>query len=401
MIITYFCISIILLTYGEPMIEYKKVTDTKYNEKTVHSYVLVNNGVPLLLPSAFLLHTAIEYPSLNTSKTYMFALKSFYEQVTSKTNLTDIDIENLTEKEMSGYLVGILKKERNVKASTIKHHITVLKEFFKYLYDSGLISKEIHFSYSYLEEPTEEDFLPGITTEMHDAYFDEQTFKKSILGYVGSERPFIQERNELILKLGYHAGLRAAEVIDPRNLNINTLRELLPESETFIPKSIHMDVFGKGLKYRSVPFPPELTRSIYAYIWGNGRHIKTGNIICRKNGGSLVDTSFATNLFRQCADDYCLDKSLTDLEHEIWKKRSHHKLRKCAATNWVTSCYENGDDPWIYIPQWLGHKSIATTFKYIYFEALFHKRADVLEALSLESTKYGKKFKKKFENSNG
>ena len=266
----------------------------EYAEKTVHSYVLVNNGVPLLLPSAFLLHTAIEYPSSNTSKTYMFALKSFYEQVDSKTNLTDSNIENLTEKEMSGYLVGILKKERNVKPSTIEHHITILKEFFKYLYNSGLISKELHFSYSYLDKPTEEDFLPGITTEMHDAYFDEKTFKQSILGYVESDCPFIQERNELIPKLGYYAGFRAAEVIDPRNLNINELRELLPESETFIPKSKHMNVFGKGLKYRRVPFPPELIRSIYTYIWGSGRQIKTGNIICRKNGSPLVDTSFAT-----------------------------------------------------------------------------------------------------------
>ena len=117
----------------------------------------------------------------------------------------------------------------------------------------------------------------------------------------------------------------------------------------------------------------------------------------------LLIAVFATTKYYSSyfINDYCLDKGLSELEHKIWNKRSHHKLRKCAATNWVTTCYENGDDPWIYIPQWLGHKSLWTTFKYIYFEALFHKRADVLETLSLESTKYGKKFKKKFENSNG
>lgn len=376
------------------MIEHKVVEDIKYGVKSVKAIAITHNNIPLVLPSAFLLHTAVTSPSFETVRTYMNTMKSFYSEIVSKTNLSNYNIENLSDAEMSGYLIGILKRERELKSSTIEQHISILREFFKYIFNAGLTSKEANFSYAYQEAETEQTYLQGITTDMHEAYFDEKEFNECLLTNVIATSSFILKRNELILKLGYFAGFRSAEVIHPNNLNIKKLKKLLPKSDSFLPSSIHITVYGKGSIFREVPFPPSLIQSIYDFIWGEASHLTSGNIICRENGVPLKDKSFASKLFRKCADKHSLIDELSDIEISLWSNRSYHKLRKCFATNEVTNCYDNGDDPWIYVPQWLGHSSKRTSFIYIYFEALLNKRQKLLHKLSLESTKYGKKFKK-------
>lgn len=378
------------------MIEHHLVEDIKFGVKSVKAFVLTHNNTPLVLPSSFILHTAVNSPSFETVRGYMNAMKSFYREVTSKTNLNNYNIEEMTEQEMSGYLIGILKREKKLQCSTIEFHISVLKEFFKYISDVGLVASAPSFSFVYKEDETEQTYLQGIKTDMHEAYFDKETFKNCLLADVDNKSLFIQKRNELVLELGYFAGFRAAETIHPDNLDVKKLRKSLPKSTLFIPKSIHMTIYGKGNKFREVPFPPNLIKSIYEFIWGEARHLTSGNIICQENGKPLKDKSFASKLFRKCADNYCLNNESTD-DVSLWNKRSYHKLRKCFATNGVTNCRDNGDDPWIYLPQWLGHSNIKTTFKYIYFEALLNKRQEVLHKLSLEKTKYGKKFKKSKE----
>jgi site-specific recombinase XerD len=382
------------------VIEHKLVEDIKFGVKSVKAFALIHNDKPLVLPSVFLLHKAVISPSFDTVRTYMNTMKSFYKEVTNKTNLTNYNIEEMTEQEMSGYLVGILKRERMLKCSTIELHISVLKEFFKYISDVGLIANDPSFSFVYKEDETEQTYLQGIKTDMHEAYFDKETFKKCLLANVKTKSLFLQKRNELVLELGYFAGFRAAEIIHPDNLNIKKLKKSLPKSEFFIPKAIHMTIYGKGNKFREVPFPPNLIKSIYEFIWGEASHLISGNIICRENGIPLEDSSFASKLFRKCGGNHCLNTELSDDDVSLWNNRSYHKLRKCFATNGVTNCRDNGDDPWIYLPQWLGHSDIATSFKYIYFEALLNTRQGVLHKLSLEKTKYGKKFKQSKEQKN-
>lgn len=373
------------------MIESKLVEKIPFGGRNISTYALVNDGTPLVHPSGFLLHTAVT-SSFNTVTTYKNALKSFYKEIISKTNLSINNIEELTDQEMSGYLVGVLQRERKLKNSSIENHISTLKEFFRYLYQSGFTTKEMIFSYAYEESEYEQSFLDGIKTNMHKAYFDKKTFKESLLGYIDSQSSFIQKRDELILQLGYYAGFRTFEVVKTGNLDIQLFRRLLPKVDFFIPKAIHINIYGKGTKVRTVPFPPNLIQTIYDFIWGEAKHINSGNLICRENGQPLKDYTFASKLFRKCADAYCENGSLSSEETLLWNSRSFHKLRKCYATNSVTACRENGDDPWIYVPQWLGHKRKSTTFGYIYFEALLNNREDVLKILSLEETKYGKDF---------
>lgn len=375
------------------MIEHKIVENLKYGMRRVTTYALLYNSEPLVLPSAFLLHTAVSHPSENTVRTYMSVMKSFYTEITSLSNLTDSNLEEITEQEMSGYLIGVLKKKRELKNTSIEHHISVLKEFFKYLYETGFTNHEINFSYSYEEDGYNQTFLEGIKTDMHDAYFNEKALNDCLLSNISSQSSFIIKRNELVLKLGYYAGFRAAEVVDPNNLSVEQLRKILPQSNDFIPKSIHITVYGKGKKIRRVPIPPGLVKAIYDFIWNEANHLTKGNIICKKNGEKLLDKTFASKLFRKCAKKNYETADNEEFITSVWETRSFHKLRKCFATNAVTHCRENGNDPWIFVPQWLGHSDLATTFSYIYFEALLHKREQVLHQLSLDQTKYGKKFK--------
>ena len=85
-----------------------------------------------------------------------------------------------------------------------------------------------------------------------------------------------------------------------------------------------------------------------------------------------------------------MNKAIPPKEREQWQLRTFHKTRKCFATNFVTHCYEDGFDPYIFLPQALGHDNLLTTFKYIYFEALLNQRPEIISELSLKQTQLHK-----------
>ena len=67
--------------------------------------------------------------------------------------------------------------------------------------------------------------------------------------------------------LGYYAGLRAREIIDPRNLDTTVLEAKLNARST-LNAAIEIEIIGKGEKLRTVPCPPRLVSSISKFING-------------------------------------------------------------------------------------------------------------------------------------
>lgn len=372
------------------MISVEKVDNLDLKYKKITSYALCSNGIPLLAPSAFLLHVSMT-DAPKTANTYSSRLKSYFEAIENMSDDITEYWKHVSDRAMSGYLFGVLKQQRGLKDISVENHIAALGAFYRFAYKHGYMEKPILFSFGYGDNADKEGVLDSISNELHDQYYDEDEFKKVILANITAKSEFIVNRNELMMKLGYYAGLRSFEVTLNKNLRKDYLKEILPKK--WSPKSEKIRIFGKGSKLRRITFPVHLLEEIHSYLWKYERIFGQGNILCKKNGEPFSSENTATDVFADAKKRYLLSHGI-DIsieEIELWGRRSFHKSRKCFATNFVSQCYEDGLDPYIELPQAMGHEDISTTFGYIYFEALQNKRQKVLHQVSLENTKLHKK----------
>jgi len=374
----------------------------EYQGRTFDFYCVTNTSrndcIPVFAPSMFLLYLAKSGAALNTTKSYANDLATLFSVLErSKDTLgSTSDYRYLTENEMSGYLYGYLKQQRGLSNCSLERHIVTLSTFYKFSADVGFIETAPSFSFTYCEETAANNTVSAISEKLHKVYIDEDRFKSDVLGQINDKNPFIRERNELALKLGYYAGFRTHELVRANgldNLNVDTLRELLPKKKQWTPISIELQVTGKGRKgrgkkTRTVQISVELTDALYRFLWGRAKHITT-NLMCTNNDRPLKDPSFGSSLFSLCRDRLLE----TDIdEREAWKIRHYHTLRKCYATNSVTHCVNSGLDPRVFVKQWMGHEDYKTTEIYIFYDAVLHQRPEVIASLSLNSTVYGARY---------
>src|SRR4028118_669858 len=146
------------------------------------------------------------------------------------------------------------------------------------------------------------------------------------------------DRNKLILKTFYYAGLRVSELC---GLN---WEDLTPNGE-----SGQLLIYGKGGKTRVVLLPASLYRDILnsRSSGGNSEPIFRSRKIT--NGGRLHRVS-ATHLVKEAAK-----------RAGISEKTSAHWLRHCHASHAL-----NRGAPIHLLSQTLGHASVATTSKYLH-----------------------------------
>ena len=219
-----------------------------------------------------------------------------------------------------------------------------------------------------------EDSITTVASNLIEKYISDKKYIKLIQA-VESKSDYIQERNELVLHIGYHIGLRAAEVVDPRNLLISKLIN----TDNGIANTI--EIWGKSKNSRRVTIPFPLKEKIKLFITGRRKNITGDLLICSEYRDSL-NRSFASKLFT---------KTVSNSGDEYFDQRSYHSLRHTFATNLVVSCYERGHDPWTVVPEQMGHEDVNTTFKYIYFEAVHNKRHSLLKKLAVKASHISRK----------
>jgi len=93
--------------------------------------------------------------------------------------------------------------------------------------------------------------------------------------------------------------------------------------------------------------------------------------------GMPLNRQHASTVFRN-AKSTC-----SDLIKNRLKDKSYHCLRHTFATNLVTYCYETNRDPWLLVPERMGHTDRSTTLQYIAWEAYINNRIDLVISLSL------------------
>lgn len=289
--------------------------------------------------------------------------------------------KDLTDEQMNIYLEIVLLQNKGVSANTVLQYIERLKSFFDWCVENSWFPRERGFSWQ---------LSPGVMRDIkrHKSqagsldpfdlpkkYIDEQDFI-DLQGYKEAGSEFEQERDGLILDLGYYSGFRAAETIDPDNLSIKKILAAIELSEKQGKAGIEINIIGKGSKggkTREIYIPEPIKNKILRFIRGAHHRATKGStdlLICKRDGGPIKTRSHASKVFNKAKKN--LIKSGKKQHLKRWSlsdDKVFHCLRHSYATNLASWCYDN-DKAYQLVQDRLGHSEFSTTKIYIHFSAL-------------------------------
>jgi len=278
---------------------------------------------------------------------------------------------------MSNYLELVLMRDRGNMASTINQHISILSDFFNFLYEQGFASLENRFTYHLSFDAEIKLAKAQGRKDSHDPfrlserYIPENQFQL-LLAFDKSADPYVRDRNEIVLRLGYEAGLRAYEVTTFENLTVTEVEAAISRARYNSRNEVEIDVVGKGRKggkVRTIVIEPFLRRKIESFIRRYRRRL--GNhLICSRHGAELAD-DFSTTLFRKTKNSLIKNGKVSDADRwEANTRWTFHALRHSYATN-LGIQIESGKTPLgrTYLMDRLGHADPKTTLIYLHFAA--------------------------------
>lgn len=335
-------------------------------------------------PTLYLIEKAKHVESMNTLKSTASDLKFFFEAL----ERAERDWRDITDNDMSGYIESSLIRGRNLSKESITRNTTSIAGFYSFSTNFGLTDKHFHFTFSYRDAHNklieQGDKKRHKNYRLNKKYINAELF--DILLYNANETcGFLRRRDEIVLKVGYFAGLRAFEVTHPDNLKLDDIQSKLLEAEKQRNLSVSLLIYGKGNKARHVDLPPQLTSDISNFIRNERCEIPGNNLICKLDGSTLSE-SFASRLFTRAKKSSLPAlikkiKSLGEMEDAPYtisvnsiKALSFHCLRHTYSTDLVTYCYLHNIDPFSYLPNQLGHNDKKVTEQYVNFEASLQNR---------------------------
>ena len=251
----------------------------------------------------------------NTKETYNNVLKQYKEYLDKK---KIIKIKDISRKDITSFLEKLYKE--NLTPQTVAHHLTVIKNYHKFLVQNEYIKENVAKS---IERPNVTKKLPNVLT------VEEVTKLLDISG----NSPF-DLRNKCMLELMYGTGLRISELL---SLTINDIDTI----------NCTVRCVGKGDKERIVPINDYIIESLNKYLNVRGellKHKTTKELFLNRSGDKLTRKGFFKIL-----------KKLL-LEKGLNTNVSPHTLRHSFATHLL----EYGADLRV-IQEMLGHSDISTT----------------------------------------
>lgn len=250
--------------------------------------------------------------SKETVKSYSYELKEF-RAFLIKNKI--ISIHDVTLKDVESYL----KASSYLENRSLAHRITVIKGFYKFLFLTGYIKKDIT---SNLIGPKLEKKLPDVLSVEEVDYLLDITLETAY-----------DYRNKALLELLYASGIRISEALSIK------LNDISFDSCT-------IRIFGKGGKERIIPLGDVAIEHIKNYL-------ERRNELDKKRSDILFLNSRGEKLSR-----VGFFKNLQDIlkKKNINKKVTPHMLRHSFATHMI----EYGADLRV-VQELLGHTDISTT----------------------------------------
>ncbi|MCF4174889.1 tyrosine-type recombinase/integrase [Vibrio sp. McD22-P3] len=334
------------------------------------SLIFSKDGDLRAVPTMYLLDLSIFGSSIETVKNYAYRLNAFFEVLDN----SSIHWKEVRQEHIDVYVNHYLKQTLSLKEQSINGHFAAISGFYKYAWEQGFVSAPRVYRCEVLDDDTGRK-MKSINDDPCDLikkYIPRDKISL-LLEHVDYKSDYIQERNELILGIGYHMGLRAEEVIDRRNLKLSKLLNL---DTGEINKKI--SIIGKGAKPRKVNIPFALQEKISTFIHGRRSKIEGDLLICGREGKSLTRGTAC----------YVFQRAKLHSQDIFFNNRTFHCLRHSFATNLVIDCYSKGYDPWVVVPEQMGHSDYTTTFNYVFFEAVLNSRHSILQKLSVKKRSF-------------
>ncbi len=262
------------------------------------------------------LRAELNYSPL-TVDAYGRDVRQFRDHVTS--DAEGFDPSLVTQSDVRSWIA--VSATKGCSRRTLRRKIQSLRAFFKYLNLTGAAS----------DNPAAEVVLPKPAENLPTVIREEEINNLLDEEYDGTD--FIEVRNHLILLTLYTTGLRRAELIGLRDIDIDTRRR-------------ELKVLGKRNKERVIPFGDELARAIDDF-----RELR-----------DELGIGEAERLFTRPSGDPLYPRIVNEVVKSQLRGRAHasklspHALRHTFATDMLN----NGADLNA-VQQLLGHNSLTTT----------------------------------------
>lgn len=263
-----------------------------------------------------------------TVKSYASDLRQWQEYA-SRRGGSPIDFTKITTGDIRSWLLA--RATAGDGARTLRRKAQALRAFFRFLMKQGDVA----------DNPTTMLELAKVPKRLPQ--YVRQANLNSLLDAEVDENDFDAVRNRLIIMILYETGIRRAELIGLRDINVDTERG-------------EIKVRGKRDKDRIVPIGDELVRNICSYRnLRNSQVGSTPHFFARTNGGPLYPS-----LVYHIVHDSLAAVGGSD-------KKSPHVLRHSFA-----SAMLNDGATLNSVKELLGHESLAATqiYTHITFEEL-------------------------------
>ncbi|MDE6449704.1 MAG: tyrosine-type recombinase/integrase [Muribaculaceae bacterium] len=273
-----------------------------------------------MLIEDFLTYTRCELNySAHTVLSYRTDLEQWREWSTGG-NPDDFDPTDMTTADIRQWILHLSQNEKN-NPRTIRRKATTLRSFYRYLMKIGKTDRNpaADIILAKPDKPLPTFIRPSETKEFFDDEFDRENF--------------IETRDRLITLMLYTTGMRRAELIGLKDVNVDCSRG-------------ELKVSGKRNKERIIPFGDELNEMITLYRTLRDREtIETPEMFFVRPGGLPLYPMLVERIVKN---------TLTGHAHA--SRLSPHVLRHSCATDLLN----NGADITA-VQQLLGHSSLSTT----------------------------------------
>ena len=359
----------------------QRVVDVQYGVQTLQTCIIGDKHTHVIMPaaSAFLFSmTKDKGARINSVKSYAATLVSFLNTLAQDPEIGGYGYGSVTDKQMRAYLELVLIVHKEVTLNTVEQNITRLNQFYEYCWKAGLIEDRPEFSYQLSDQKMREMKIKGGIKKSLDPFnLSEQYIPYSefneLLAYKPRVGDYENARDDIVLKLGYFVGMRAAEVVSEDNFTLPRINAAISEADKKGDKGYLLFVIGKGSnggKPRQVYIPQLLRQQIVRFMHG-ARKKTPGNLLICKSDGTQLHERHASDTFSDAVK--CLIKAGGEFS-KSWKAnkaRCYHSLRHCYATNFAQYLKEN-NLPRLLLSERMGHADEETTLIYIHFNAVLH-----------------------------
>ena len=264
----------------------------------------------LFLEKSYSKHTITAY------KTDLLAFKDFCEVTYDQESLIEINYA-----QVRSWVLSLVAAD--ISNNTINRKISSLKSFYKFLQKTGQIERNPLSKHKALKVAKKVQ-VPFTSKEIN-----------SVIQNIAKEKDFDAVRNKVVVELLYSTGIRRAELIHIKDVDVNILGQTIK-------------VLGKRNKERYVPILSSVLETIKEYVVLKTKKERNSDFFLITSKGNKLYETFVYRI---------INSYFSEISTKV--KKSPHILRHSFATHLLNEGADLNS-----VKELLGHSSLASTQVY-------------------------------------